>query len=61
VHLDAAAFTDAGRSAWWIVAGCGAAVLVMGTLTSGRRAQETARRTAERIAGEETRETVKAR
>jgi EmrB/QacA subfamily drug resistance transporter len=60
VHVDAAAFTGACRTAWWIIAGCGAAVLGMGTLTSGRWARETARRTAERLAGEETKETVNA-
>nr|WP_236057538.1 MFS transporter [Streptomyces sabulosicollis] len=59
-HADAAAFTDAARTAWWIVAGCGAAVLVMGTLTSGRWARATARRTAKRLAAEETKETVNA-
>ncbi|WP_211126571.1 MFS transporter [Streptomyces yatensis] len=58
VHADAAAFMDAARTAWWIVAGCGAAVLVMGTLTSGRWARATAQRTAERLAAEETKETV---
>ncbi|MBA6441428.1 MULTISPECIES: MFS transporter [Streptomyces] len=58
VHADAAAFTDAARTAWWIIAGCGAAVLVMGTLTSGRWARATAQRTATRLAAEETKETV---
>ncbi|MYR55955.1 MFS transporter, partial [Streptomyces sp. SID625] len=38
-HVDPAAFTGAARTAWWIVAGCGAAVLVTGTLTSGRWAR----------------------
>ncbi|MGW5445071.1 MFS transporter [Streptomyces asiaticus] len=58
VHADAAAFTDAARTAWWIIAGCGAAVVVMGTLTSGRWARATAQRTATRLAAEETKETV---
>ncbi|MEV8324240.1 MFS transporter [Kitasatospora sp. NPDC056731] len=53
-YAHTAAFTDAGRTAWWIIAGCGAAVLVTGTLTSGRWARETALRTAERLASEET-------
>ncbi|WP_371521516.1 MFS transporter [Kitasatospora sp. NBC_01300] len=53
-YAHTAAFTDAGRTAWWIIAGCGAAVLVTGTLTSGRWARETALRTAERLAAEET-------
>ncbi|MET7358482.1 MFS transporter [Streptomyces sp. NPDC005562] len=63
VHAGAAGFTDAGRTAWWIIAGCGAAVLVTGTLTSGRWARETARRTARTLAAEDaegTKETVKA-
>jgi EmrB/QacA subfamily drug resistance transporter len=29
-------FIAASRPAWWVVAGCGAAVLVIGTLTTGR-------------------------
>ncbi|MEU6994199.1 MFS transporter [Streptomyces sp. NPDC046465] len=59
-HADAASFTDVGRTAWWIIAGCGAAVLATGTLTSGRWARGTAQRTAKRLAVEETRETVNA-
>ncbi|MFI1100322.1 MFS transporter [Streptomyces melanogenes] len=43
------AFPDAARPAWWIITGCGLAVLVMGAATSGRRARESARRTAERL------------
>ncbi|GHC41856.1 MFS transporter [Streptomyces flavofungini] len=46
----AADFTHASRPAWWIIAGCGAAVLAVGALTSGKWAQGTARRTAERLA-----------
>ncbi|MFF0965930.1 MFS transporter [Streptomyces sp. NPDC003703] len=53
-HTDPAAFTGAARTAWWIIAGCGAAVLVTGTLTSGRWARATAERTARRFAAEET-------
>ncbi|MEU3736268.1 MFS transporter [Streptomyces sp. NPDC032198] len=45
----AAAFTEASRPAWWIIAGCGLAVLLLGALTSGHWARETARRTAERL------------
>ncbi|MEV7926646.1 MULTISPECIES: MFS transporter [unclassified Kitasatospora] len=59
-YAHTAAFTDAGRTAWWIIAGCGAAVLVTGTLTSGRWARETALRTAERLAAEEAPETPEA-
>ena len=39
----------ASRTAWWIIAGCGAAVLVVGHITSGRWARVTADRTAERL------------
>ncbi|MFD7293319.1 MFS transporter [Streptomyces sp. NPDC059897] len=45
----AKAFVEASRSCWWIIAGCGLAVLVLGALTSGHWARETARRTAERL------------
>jgi EmrB/QacA subfamily drug resistance transporter len=48
-----AGFTDAGRTAWWIIAGCGAAVLVIGSITSGRWARTTADRTAERLRTDE--------
>ncbi|MFE6778319.1 MFS transporter [Streptomyces sp. NPDC057702] len=58
--VDAAAFTDAGRTAWWLIAGCGGAILLIGTLTSGRWAQSTAQRTARRLADEQTPATVKA-
>lgn len=40
------AFVAAGREAWWIIAGCGAAVLLLGALTTGRWAKATADRTA---------------
>ncbi|MEU7582652.1 MFS transporter [Streptomyces sp. NPDC041068] len=45
----ATGFTEASRPAWWIITGCGVAVLLLGALTSGRWARETARRTAERL------------
>ncbi|GGU57971.1 MFS transporter [Streptomyces albospinus] len=47
-HLGAtrAAFLAAGRPAWWIVTGCGAGILLLGALTTGRWARATARRTA---------------
>ncbi|MEV0259621.1 MFS transporter [Streptomyces sp. NPDC050732] len=47
-------FTEASRPAWWIIAGCGLAVLVLGAVTSGRWARGSARRAAERLE-EETR------
>lgn len=59
-HTDPAAFTEAGRAAWWLIAGCGGGILLLGTLTSGRWAQSTAQRTARRLAAEETKATVKA-
>ncbi|MFE3885476.1 MFS transporter [Streptomyces lydicus] len=43
---SADAFVAAGRPAWWIIAGCGAAVLLLGALTTGRWARATADRTA---------------
>ncbi|MFF9024380.1 MFS transporter [Streptomyces eurythermus] len=39
-------FVPAARPGWWILAGCGLAVLVLGLLTSGRWARRTAERTA---------------
>lgn len=42
-------FTDAARPAWWILTGCGLAVLALGLLTSGRWARGTALRTARRL------------
>ncbi|WP_406381273.1 MFS transporter [Streptomyces sp. NBC_01618] len=45
----ATAFVDASKPAWWIISGCGLSVLLVGALTSGRWARETARRTAERL------------
>jgi EmrB/QacA subfamily drug resistance transporter len=39
-------FAAASRPGWWIVAGCGLAVLALGALTSGRWAVGTAARTA---------------
>ncbi|MDN3259937.1 MFS transporter [Streptomyces sp. CSDS2] len=40
------AFVAAARPGWWILAGCGLAVLALGLLTSGRWARRTAERTA---------------
>ncbi|MCI3928584.1 MFS transporter [Streptomyces sp. AN091965] len=59
-RTDTAAFVDAGRTAWWIVAGCGAAVLILGTLTTGRWGRATAQRTARQFAAEETKEKLNA-
>jgi EmrB/QacA subfamily drug resistance transporter len=42
-------FASASHVGWWIVAGCGAAVLGIGLLTSGRWARGTAERTASQL------------
>ncbi|WP_232544546.1 MFS transporter [Streptomyces buecherae] len=59
-HPDPTAFIDGSRTAWWLIAGCGGAILLIGTLTSGHRAQPTAQRTAQQLATKETQTTVKA-
>ncbi|WP_079127119.1 MFS transporter [Streptomyces sp. TP-A0874] len=50
-----AGVTAASRPAWWIVAGCGVLVTVLGLVTTGRWAQRTVRRTAERLEKESPR------
>ncbi|MEU6391978.1 MFS transporter [Streptomyces sp. NPDC046939] len=55
----ARSFVSAGRACWWIIAGCGLAVLLLGALTSGRWARGTARRTAERLEGPEDAEAAR--
>ncbi len=47
----ATSFAPASHAGWWIITGCGAAVLIIGILTSGRWAQATAERTAARLSG----------
>ncbi|MFG1613890.1 MFS transporter [Nonomuraea wenchangensis] len=42
-------FPQASHIGWWVGAGCGAAILVLGVLTTGRRAERSAARTAERL------------
>jgi len=49
------AFASASHVGWWIVTGCGAAVLAVGMLTSGRWARATAARTADRLMADEPR------
>ena len=44
-------FAAAARPAWFVVIGCGLAVLLLGLVSTTARARETARRTAERFAG----------
>ncbi|MFE4047987.1 MFS transporter [Streptomyces sp. YIM B13518] len=48
-------FVTAARPGWWILVGCGLAVLAVGALTSGRWARTTAERTAERLESTEMR------
>lgn len=43
---EAAAFLDSARPAWWIIAGCGAVILLLGLVTTGRWALRTTRRAA---------------
>ncbi|MEV5553106.1 MFS transporter [Nonomuraea wenchangensis] len=42
-------FPEASHIGWWVGAGCGAAILALGVLTTGRRAERSAARTAERL------------
>jgi EmrB/QacA subfamily drug resistance transporter len=39
-------FTEASAAAWWVIIGCGLAVLVLGAVTTGRWARSTAGRAA---------------
>jgi EmrB/QacA subfamily drug resistance transporter len=48
-----AGFAEASHVGWWIITGCGLAVLILGWLTSGRWARRTAARTADRLMAEE--------
>ncbi|WP_330457735.1 MFS transporter [Streptomyces sp. NBC_00820] len=50
-------FVSAAVPGWWILTGCGIAVLVLGALTSGRWARATAERTAENLRSAGVRET----
>ncbi|KOG49346.1 hypothetical protein ADK38_45000 [Streptomyces varsoviensis] len=45
-HYSLGGFTDASRPAWWIITGCGTAVLLLGAVTTGRWAKGTARHAA---------------
>ncbi|MGK5628504.1 MFS transporter [Streptomyces sp. URMC 123] len=45
-------FTDASRPAWWIIAGCGLVILLLGVVTTGTWARATADRTARRLSPE---------
>jgi uncharacterized membrane protein len=47
--IGAAVAAGMRTGAWWIIAGCGVAVLVLGALTTGRWASRTAERAAARL------------
>ncbi|GAA3371346.1 MFS transporter [Streptomyces sannanensis] len=51
VHGSAfrSSFATASAPAWWIIAGCGLMVLLVGLATTGRRARESALRATERL------------
>ncbi|MCL2734630.1 MAG: MFS transporter, partial [Actinomycetia bacterium] len=49
-------FVAAARPGWWILVGCGVAVLALGALTTGGWGRRTAERTAERLKSAEVRE-----
>ncbi|MFE2214501.1 MFS transporter [Streptomyces canus] len=49
-------FVSAAVPGWWILAGCGLAVLVLGAATTGPWARRSAERTAERLESVEVRE-----
>jgi len=49
--IGAALAAGSHRTAWWIITGCGAAVLLLGLLTTGRRARATADRIASGFPG----------
>jgi len=49
-------FVQAARPGWWILTGCGVAVLTLGAFTTGRWARRTAERTAELLESPEVRE-----
>jgi MFS family permease len=42
-------FSQASRAGWWVLAGCGVAILVLGLITTSPWARRTAQRTAEAI------------
>jgi predicted MFS family arabinose efflux permease len=48
-----AGLAQASHPAWWVISGCGAAVLALGIASTGAWAQRTARRAAAALASEE--------
>jgi EmrB/QacA subfamily drug resistance transporter len=55
-----AGFAAASHAGWWVLAGCGAAVFLIGFVTTGRWALATAARTAARLQADETRTPARA-
>lgn len=55
-----AGFVEASSAGWWVVAGCGGVILIVGLVTSGAWARRTADRTAGRLMAEEAGVTVTA-
>ena len=53
-----AGFTQASHVGWWIVAGCGLLVVLVGLATTGRWARATAAMTADKLLAEEARVAV---
>jgi hypothetical protein len=51
-------FAEASHVGWWIVFGCGVAVLALGLLTTGRWARATADHLADRVAAPESPQAV---
>ena len=46
-------FVAASHTCWWIIAGCGAAALALGWISTTGRANESARRVADELCGDE--------
>jgi hypothetical protein len=42
-------FVAASQACWWIVAGCGVVIVMLGIITTGQWARDTAARTAARL------------
>lgn len=59
--MGAALAAGLDLTAWWIITGCGVAILALGWLTSGHWAAGTAERAAERLSADAAREPVGAR
>ncbi|MER6342890.1 MFS transporter [Streptomyces sp. NPDC001595] len=52
-------FVSAAVPGWWILSGCGLAILLLGALTTGRWARRTAERTARELESGEVREAAR--